>query len=69
MKKGKLKFYNSIRETGLIIDFETGKEYKVGSESMTSPYIKGGDNVIFEIAQGKDGINAVNVRPDIFKLN
>ena len=69
MKKGKLKFYNSIQETGLVIDFETGKEYKVRSENLTSPLIKGGDNVIFEIANGKDGLNAVNVRPDIFKLN
>jgi len=69
MKKGKLKFYNRVQEVGVVIDFETGKEYKVHSEGMANVFIKDGENVIFEISHGKDGINAINLRSDTFKLN
>jgi cold shock CspA family protein len=69
MKKGKLKFYNPLLQSGCIIDLETGKEYKISAESMKDAFLKNGDKVIFEITKNKDGLNAINVRSDLFKLN
>jgi CspA family cold shock protein len=69
MKKGKLKFYNRFKGYGLITDSETGKEYNVSPAGMQDIVIKDGDNVIFEAAEGRNGMNAIDIRPDVFILN
>ncbi|MBI4930546.1 MAG: cold shock domain-containing protein [Bacteroidetes bacterium] len=69
MKKGKLKFYNRFKGYGLIKDFETGEEYNVSPAGMQDALIKDGDNVIFEVTEGRNGMNAVDIRLDTFILN
>ena len=63
MSTGKVKFFNTNKAFGFIIDSETNEEVfvhitgvKKGSEDL-----KEGDEVEFEITDGKKGPNAVNV--------
>lgn len=60
MQKGKVKFYNRVKRFGFIIDNETQKEYFVHASGLVNE-IKEGDEVNFEIEEGKKGLNAVNV--------
>ena len=60
MKKGKVKFFNNSKGFGFIQDNETGKDIFVHSSGLKSN-ITEGDNVTFEVEQGKRGLNAVNV--------
>lgn len=70
MKKGKLKFFNRFKGYGVISDHETGKEYNVSPAGMRDIVIQDGDNVIFEVSEGRNGImNAIDVRPDVFVVN
>ena len=69
MKKGKLKFYNRFKGYGLITDFETGEEFQVSPAGMQDMQIKDGDNVMFEAVEGRNGMNAVEIRLDNFILN
>ena len=68
MKKGKLKFYNRFKGYGLITDFETGQEFNV-SPAGIQENIKDGDHVIFEAVEGRNGMNATDIRLDTFVLN
>ena len=61
MKKGKVKFYNTAKNFGFILDTETGEEIFVHSTGLKDT-IREGDEVNFDIAQGKKGLNAVNVK-------
>jgi CspA family cold shock protein len=61
MKKGKVKFYNVTKGFGFINDSETGKDVFVHSSGLKDQ-VRDGDDVSFEIEQGKKGLNAVNVR-------
>ncbi|MBL0310824.1 MAG: cold shock domain-containing protein [Bacteroidetes bacterium] len=61
MQKGKVKFYNRVKRFGFIVDNETLKEYFVHSSGLIDE-IKEGDEVEFEIEEGKKGLNAVNVK-------
>ena len=69
MKKGKLKFYNRFKGYGLITDFESGEEYNVSPSGMKDAVIKDGDHVSFEVSEGRNGLNAVDIRLDTFILN
>ena len=69
MKKGKLKFYNRFKGYGLITDFETGEEFQVSPAGMQDMQIKDGDNVMFEAVEGRNGMNAIEIRLDNFILN
>ena len=69
MKKGKLKFFNRFKGYGIIKDFETGTEYNVSPAGMQDTILKDGDNVIFEITEGRSGPNAVDIRLDAFVVN
>ena len=60
MQKGKVKFYNRVKRFGFIIDNETQKEYFVHASGLVNE-IKEGDEVKFEIEEGKKGLNAVKV--------
>jgi cold shock protein len=60
MKKGKVKFYNSSKGYGFIVDDDSKKEVFVHSSGLVDT-INQNDTVKFEIEQGKKGLNAVNV--------
>ena len=61
MKKGKVKFYNETKGFGFINDSETGKDIFVHSSGLKDTVYEG-DEVTFEVEQGKKGLNAVNVK-------
>ena len=61
MKKGKVKFFNDSKGFGFISDNETGKDVFVHVSGLKSD-IREGDEVIFEVVEGKKGPNAVGVR-------
>ena len=61
MKKGKVKFFNGSKGFGFIKDKETEKEYFVHVSGLVDE-IKEGDEVTFELQEGKKGLNATNVR-------
>ena len=61
MKKGKVKFFNATKGFGFINDLETGKDVFVHSSGLKDDVYEG-DDVSFEVEQGKKGLNAVNVR-------
>ncbi|HUW04931.1 MAG TPA: cold shock domain-containing protein [Williamwhitmania sp.] len=61
MKNGKVKFFNESKGFGFIKDNETEKEYFVHATGLIDR-IKEGDDVTFELQEGKKGLNAVNVK-------
>ena len=60
MKKGTVKFFNTTKGFGFISD-ETGNEIFVHVTGLKEEIFEN-DEVLFEVAQGKKGLNAVNVR-------
>jgi len=61
MKKGKVKFFNKSKGFGFITDNETGQDIFVHSTGLKED-IHEGDEVTFEVTQGKKGLNAINVQ-------
>lgn len=61
MKNGTVKFYNGTKGFGFITENESGTEYFVHVTGLIDE-INEGDNVEFELKEGKKGMNAVNVR-------
>lgn len=63
MKTGKVKFYNSNKAFGFIIDNQTGEEIFLHVTGLKSKgYVpRQDDEVQFETKDTKKGINAVNV--------
>ena len=61
MKKGKVKFYNNSKGFGFILDHESGQDIFVHSTGLKDS-IQENDEVTFEVAQGKKGLNAINVQ-------
>jgi len=61
MKKGKVKFFNQSKGFGFINDSATGQDIFVHVTGLTQE-IREGDEVVFEVTQGKKGLNAVNVK-------
>jgi len=61
MKTGTVKFFNSSKGFGFIVDDEGGSEVFVHVSGLKQD-IKEGDKVSFELEQGKKGPNSVNVR-------
>lgn len=60
MKKGTVKFYNIEKGYGFITDSETNTDIFVHRSGLKSP-IRQGDNVTFDVENGKKGLTAVNV--------
>ena len=60
MNKGTVKFFNESKGFGFIVDEESSKEYFVHVTGLVNE-IREGDNVEFELQEGKKGLNAVNV--------
>ncbi len=61
MKKGKVKFFNTSKGFGFIQDNESGQDIFVHVTGLKQD-IREGDSVVFDVTQGKKGLNAVNVR-------
>jgi len=61
MKKGTIKFFNDAKGFGFIVDDEDKKEYFVHVSGLIDE-VKEGDEVEFELTEGKKGLNAVNVK-------
>ena len=61
MKTGKVKFYNSEKGFGFIIDNETNKDVFVHRSGLIDT-INVDDEVSFEIKEGQKGPNAVDVK-------
>ena len=61
--KGKVKFFNDAKGFGFIIDEETQKDYFVHVSGLIDE-IREGDEVDFELTEGRKGLNAINVRVD-----
>jgi cold shock protein len=61
MKTGKIKFFNEAKGFGFITLSDGGKDVFVHS-SQLKDQVQEGDEVTFEIEEGKKGPNAVNVK-------
>ena len=61
MSKGTVKFFNDAKGFGFIIDDETKKEYFVHVSGLIDE-VREGDEVEFELKEGKKGLNAVDVK-------
>ena len=60
MNKGTVKFFNDAKGFGFIEEEGTAKEHFVHVSGLIDE-IRDGDNVEFELTEGKKGLNAVNV--------
>jgi cold shock protein len=63
MNKGTVKFFNETKGFGFITDSETGQDYFVHVTGCTDQ-VADGDEVSFEIEEGRKGLNAVDVKKD-----
>jgi CspA family cold shock protein len=61
MKKGTVKFFNESKGFGFIIEEGSKQEYFVHVSGLIDE-IREGDEVEFELKEGKKGLNAVNVK-------
>ncbi len=61
MKTGKVKFFNESKGFGFIVDDETGNDYFVHVSGLVDN-IRDEDEVVYELKEGKKGLNAVNVK-------
>lgn len=61
MSKGTVKFFNDSKGYGFVTDEETNKEYFVHVSGLIDE-VKEGDEVEFELQEGRKGLNAVNVK-------
>ena len=60
MKTGTVKFFNEAKGFGFIKE-DGGQEIFVHASGLKED-IRENDNVVFEIQEGKKGLNAVNVK-------
>lgn len=61
MKKGVVKFFNETKGFGFIKSEDSQEDIFVHVSGLTEN-IRENDNVVFEVQNGKRGLNAVNVR-------
>ena len=61
MKQGTVKFFNESKGFGFITESNSGTEYFVHISGLVDE-VKQGDEVEFELKEGKKGLNAVSVR-------
>ncbi len=61
MNKGIVKFFNGSKGFGFIKDAESNKEYFVHVNGLIDS-IRENDEVVFELQEGRKGLNAVNVK-------
>jgi CspA family cold shock protein len=61
MSKGTVKFFNETKGFGFITEEGLNKEHFVHISGLIDE-IREGDEVEFDLQEGKKGLNAVNVR-------
>jgi CspA family cold shock protein len=62
MSTGKVKFFNETKGFGFIVEDDTNNEYFVHiSGVVDADSLEEGQEVSFELEEGKRGMNAVNV--------
>ena len=61
MEKATVKFFNESKGYGFVIDSKDEKEYFVHVSNLVDE-VKEGDDVEFELEEGRKGLNAVNVK-------
>ena len=61
MQTGTVKFFNSSKGFGFIVNNSTGQEVFVHVSGLVDE-IKEGDTVTYDTQQGKKGLNAVEVK-------
>ena len=61
MQKGTVKFFNNSKGFGFITSEDSQEDIFVHITGLVDE-IRDGDEVTFETAQGKKGLNAVNVQ-------
>ncbi len=60
MKTGTVKFFNEAKGFGFIKE-DSGQEIFVHATGLTEK-VKENDTVVFDVTEGKKGVNAINVR-------
>lgn len=61
MSTGTVKFFNDSKGFGFITEEGNGKEHFVHISGLVDE-VREGDNVEFDLTEGKKGLNAVNVK-------
>lgn len=61
METGTVKFFNNDKGFGFIKDENSPSEYFVHSTGLMVN-VREGDRVVFDLQEGKKGLNAVNVK-------
>jgi cold shock protein len=61
MSKGTVKFFNDTKGFGFIVEEGSSKEHFVHVSGLIDE-IREGDEVEFELTEGRKGLNAVNVK-------
>ncbi|MDP4208370.1 MAG: cold shock domain-containing protein [Bacteroidota bacterium] len=61
MSKGTVKFFNETKGFGFIKDADSSNEYFVHVSGLNDE-IREGDEVTYDLKEGKKGLNAVNVK-------
>lgn len=61
MNTGTVKFFNDSKGYGFIKDESSGQEYFVHVSGLIDE-IREGDEVTFELKEGRKGLNAVDVK-------
>ena len=61
MKTGTVKFFNELKGFGFIKDYESDNEYFVHATGLIDQ-VREGDEVTFELQEGRRGLNAANVK-------
>tara|TARA_B100000678_G_scaffold291398_1_gene308082 strand:- start:664 stop:882 length:219 start_codon:yes stop_codon:yes gene_type:complete len=63
MPRGTVKFFNESKGYGFIKSAETNQDIFVHVSGLNHK-VNEGDNVTFEVKEGKRGLNAVNVQAE-----
>ena len=61
MSTGTVKFFNDSKGFGFITEEGSGKEHFVHISGLVDE-VREGDNVEFDLTEGKKGLNAINVK-------
>ena len=61
MSKGTVKFFNESKGFGFVVEEGTNKEHFVHVSGLIDE-IREGDEVEFDLEEGRKGLNAVNVK-------